>query len=149
MICKKLDVPNLHFSIIFFADPVIRWTAKIARQYKASENSGHFGNFKNVTFLCPNLILNAYLALRMLKVTFSEQASDHALIWLIWIWNRQEKFGDSCLYVLTWKRSVVRIDSKYRQQQKRRTQRVSIKLIWVLRGWGTTDHPWLFEYIKA
>jgi hypothetical protein len=117
MICKKLDVPNLHFSIIFFADPEIRWTAKPARQYKASENSGNFGNFKNVTFLCPNLILNAVLALRMLKVTFSEQASDHALPWLIWIWNRQEKFGDSCLYVLTWKRSVVRIDSKYRQQK--------------------------------
>jgi hypothetical protein len=72
MICKKLDVPNLHFSIIFFADPEIRWTAKPARQYKASENRGHFRNFKFVPFLGPNLILNAYLVLRILKVTFSK-----------------------------------------------------------------------------
>jgi hypothetical protein len=80
MICKKLDMPNLHFSIIFFADPEIRWTAKIARQYKASNNRGHFGNFKNVTFLCPNLIPNAYLVLRVLKVTFSKQASRPCVI---------------------------------------------------------------------
>ncbi|MFT6031375.1 MAG: hypothetical protein ACI8O8_003127 [Oleiphilaceae bacterium] len=79
MVCKKLDVPNLHFSIIFFADPEIRLAAKIARQHKAPENRGHFGNLKNVTFSFPNLILNAYL---MLKATFNEKAERSCITWV-------------------------------------------------------------------